>query len=207
MFEFVLATIVVSVFAAVIVTAIAAMKRKEAEASRRLKEIELARQIRAKPLQEIAAEINLEVGEECYFRGSGGLLKIRTTKSGSAYHGLSVRVPVSRNVSYRASFGSGARATHENLVQVDNGMIYVTSKRVMFKGKKINHSVRLRKAISILCFKNGSMRIDKENGSPLIFNGCDAVVIEAVLEKILQRPIQSSDRIIRLPISNYEERT
>lgn len=92
----------------------------------------------------------------------------------------------------RAALLSGGIQLQEEFRVVDSGDVLITNKRVIYRGSKRNSSVTLDKALSIQCFEGGTLRIEKEKGSPFIVTTCPAIAMEAIFEMILGRPIQSS---------------
>lgn len=162
------------------------------ERNRIAEERRIADALRAKGLEAIRAPVSLRHGEVCYFWTTCDLVQLRRTRGAVAYHGLVARIKIADGVHYRAALLSGGIQLQEEFRVVDSGEVLITNKRVIYRGSKRNSSVTLDKALSIHCFEGGTLRIEKEKGSPFIVTSCPAVAMEAVFEMILGRPIQSS---------------
>lgn len=165
---------------------------KQEERNRIAEERRVADSLREKGLEVVAAPVSLQQGELCHFWTSCDLVQLQRTRGTAAYHGPVARIKIAEGVHYRAAILSGGIQVHEEFRIVESGEVFITNKRVIYRGTKRNNSVALAKALSIHCFEGGTLRIEKDRGTPFIVTNCPAIAMEAILEMILGRPIQSS---------------
>ena len=120
------------------------------------------------PLEVVEPDILIPKGEKCYFMGAANYYEMRKVTTGVTYGGPGVRLKIAKGIYYRAGSYKGARETQDQLVKIDSGMIYVTSKKIQFVGPLGNKVIRYNQIIDLNPFSD-SVQIIKETGkSPYI---------------------------------------
>lgn len=128
-----------------------------------------------KALSEISAGgLNLLAGEVCYSRTQARLLGFKTVRGSMAYHGPVIRIPIAKGISYRAALFAGGGETTKEIRPLAHGELYLTNKRIIFRGEQKNNSVYLNKILEMtLFYGDNTIRIDKDNGPPILLDGFD----------------------------------
>lgn len=142
---------------------------------------------RSRPLKEVTDHhLNLRKGEACYLSMFATLHGYKRTRGVVAYHGPILRIPIAKGLTYRAALLAGAGATSEEIVQLAIGRLYVTNKRVIFRGDKKNNSASFNQIIETTYYQgDDALRIDKGNGPPIILYPFNGVLAWVVMDKIL----------------------
>jgi hypothetical protein len=142
------------------------------------------------------SNFELEPDEVAHLEAPASLVGLRTVKSTTVYHGPSVRVPIARGVSYRAGAITYSTQRDEDWCVVDKGGVCVTNRRIFFHGMKGNSVVRLSKIIKTYGGEAEAVRLDRENGKPFIIRSPYALMITAIVQRLLadQRDGIVSDR-------------
>jgi len=116
--------------------------------------------------------LKLQNQEICYSRNVATMYGYKTVEGTMAYHGPIVRIPIAKGISYRAAILSGADKTQQKIVPLAVGEVFLTNKRVIFRGDKKNNSVYLNKILELTYFYgDDSIRINKDNGPPFFLGG------------------------------------
>ena len=119
----------------------------------------------ALPIQEV--NINLQKNEVCYFTIDCDWLENRTRTQKINYSGFSTRIRIMKGVYYNIGSIKPQRVTTEELTVIDNGKVYITSKRIIFMGSKKNITIKLDKILSLSPYTDG-VGIEKDSGKPPI---------------------------------------
>jgi hypothetical protein len=135
-------------------------------------------------LSPIRSPIDLGRDESCFYSGSARLLKLRHTRAGVSYQGLTTRVKLGRNTYYRLGHFSGGAKTREEWREVDQGMVVVTDKRIVFLGRKQTDCVRIKDALNLNSLPDGYLRIDKPRGQPFVLTKCQSLIISALYTRL-----------------------
>lgn len=138
-------------------------------------------------LPEVAVDLHLQKNERCHYTASCQLLELRTVTKRIGYHGPMLRIPIAKGLSYRIGSFSPMVTKSDQLQAIDEGTLYVTSKRLLFDGTRKNVSVRLSSIISYNVFSDGVV-VDKQTGrSPhFMFEG-DTELCGVILGELLAR--------------------
>ncbi len=152
-----------------------------------LEKLSLLWRIENEDLPQVAAPVSLQRGEVChgYFEVIWHEMRTRTVSRG--YAGPVVSIPIVKGFRYRLSSVRTKRVAVDEMTPVDEGTLYVTSKRVIFTGVKRNTTIRHSTILGIEAFSDG-FRIDKATGkSPTLLVRGDADVANALLVEVLNR--------------------
>lgn len=130
-------------------------------------------------------DINLQKNEVCYFSANADWLESRTVTKGINYGGVGYRVKIMKNVYYRAGSMKVQRITSEQLLQIDSGSLYITSKRIIFVGSKKNTNIQLSKVLSVTPYSDG-VGIEKDSGkSPILRVSSNADILAMTIGRVI----------------------
>jgi hypothetical protein len=136
-------------------------------------------------IPEIQADIRLQRGEKCYAQFQCRLLEKRSVTRAIRYSGPSGRIRIMKGLSWRYGYVNVNRVTTEELRQLDTGVLYLTSKRLVFNGQSKNLSVPYKKIIHFTLYKDG-VQIEKDSGRDPYFMGeGDVELLGVTLEAAL----------------------
>lgn len=133
----------------------------------------------------VESNFELEPGEAAHLEAPASLVALQTTKSTTGYHGLAVRIPIAKGVSYRLGAINHDTESQEDWRVVDEGGVSVTNRRIIFHGLRGNTSVRLSKIIRTYGAEEEMVRLDKDTGKPFIVYSPYALVITAMIQRLL----------------------
>lgn len=123
-------------------------------------------------------------GEVCHWSSDAEFLQMKRVTVGLSYGGPSLRIPIMRGLSWRMGSYRGMRHTEDQLVSIDHGVVYITSRRVLFNGPLKNLAVKLERVIDISGYKDG-FAIDQPTGvSPTFVIAGDSVVPFRLLSRL-----------------------
>jgi hypothetical protein len=133
----------------------------------------------------IDVPINLQKGERAYWKGQVEWHELRTRTTRIGYSGPTLSIPIVKGLRWRVGSFAPHRMTREELTRIDSGILYVTSKRIIFDGSLKNNSLRYSSILSFQVFSDG-IAVDKASGrSPyFLFQGDPeplAVILGAAL--------------------------
>lgn len=120
-------------------------------------------------LPEIAVPISLQRKEVCHYSCACSWRELRSRTVRVNYHGPTARIRIMKGVYWRAGSISPQRVTETNLVEVAQGTLYVTNKRVILDGAAGNKSVTWRSVFGQEVFSD-AIKLDKSSGrDPYLF--------------------------------------
>jgi tellurite resistance protein len=133
-------------------------------------------------LPQIHVPINLQKNEACHAQIGVVWHETRTRTVRTNYHGGTVSIRICKGVRYRVGSVAAQRITREELVEIDRGTMYVTSKRLIFDGSRKNTTIRLSAILSFSPCSDGLV-LEKATGKPvqLEFAGGDAEMFHSIL--------------------------
>lgn len=152
-----------------------------------LERFKLFWQIENGHLPAVGVPLALQKGEVCHYESHAQWHEVRkqTTTVGYSSQGISFRI--ARGVYYRVGASRPHRVTTEGLTLIDEGTLYITSKRILFDGQKKNTALRLNTIIAFEPCADGII-IEKATGkSPHITLGGDAEMAAVILGAVLAR--------------------
>lgn len=132
-------------------------------------------------LPEQPVPINLRRGEVCHLSFTSGWHEERTRTVRVDYAGIGTRVRICKGVYFRAGTVAPRRVTATELQQIDVGTVYITNKRVLFDGARVNKSVPLTSMIGIEVYAD-AVQLEKASGkSPYLVFGGDVELVATML--------------------------
>ena len=117
----------------------------------------------------VAAGIITQKGETVLFNTGSDLAEDRTT---STYVGGSrgVSVPLGHGFGFRVGSSQGQTIHAENLTRIDSGNLIITTKRIVFTGKKSTKTIPVAKVLHTVLYKNGvDIRAENRQKREVVF--------------------------------------
>lgn len=136
----------------------------------------------------IDAPIRLSGGELCHFAAAAGWRQWKTVRENRGYAGGSVRVRVAKGVSVSLGRAVPVTGTREELQLVSDGMLVITSARLVFVGNRRSTEIK-QGAIAAVVPYSDAVEIQKSRGVPEIFTlpGHQVELAQAVLAALPSR--------------------
>jgi hypothetical protein len=135
-------------------------------------------------LSEVQTDLNLRAGERCYFTASASLVTEKNVRRRAAYHGPVVRIKLAPGISYRAAMVLGGRGYKKRWVKSSDGKLYLTNRRIIFRGKSRNNSCDFSEILELQWFTNRVVRIDKQAGPPFILADVNARLVGYYVDRL-----------------------
>jgi hypothetical protein len=105
----------------------------------------------------------LQRGEECYWLGDCEWFELRSRTKRVGFHGPVASLKIAKGLHYRVGSIQPIVERTTDLVKIDTGRIYLTSKRVFFDGREKNSTLTWKTVASISPFLGG-FEIEKQTG-------------------------------------------
>jgi hypothetical protein len=107
----------------------------------------------------------LNDSEEVYHRVSTTWHQTRVNNY--TFAGPSISIPIIKGVRYRIASYDFAR--REAITPLSSGILYITSKRLLFAGESRNTSINLSRIVNLQIYK-GALEVQKNTGKPDLFS-------------------------------------
>ena len=142
-------------------------------------------QIENGELIEISSDIKIQKSEKLYFKANLNWLEQRRITKRVDYHGITGRIKIARGIYYRAGSMQAQPVSEDILKQIDSGTIYLTNKRLIFRGSKGNKTIRLDKILDAEPYSNG-IHIQKDSGkSPFLEFSNNLDIFSMILVRLI----------------------
>jgi hypothetical protein len=112
----------------------------------------------------ISAPILLGRGEACYLATRANWKQVKTFKDRAGSSGFSTSIRIMKGVSYRASTFKPQYRTWEGMVDISDGTLYVTNKKVMFEGVRRSTTIPYGRLVSLQLYADG-IELKKSTGN------------------------------------------
>lgn len=122
-------------------------------------------QITAHP---ISVDIFLQESEFCYLAEKVDLYMEKKVTKRISFHGPTLKLKIIPGVSFRAGNIGVGKKTEIEFEKIDSGILYITSKRLLFVGSSSNKSIPYKKIIDFNKHGEG-IEIVKDTGSNQFF--------------------------------------
>ena len=137
-------------------------------------------------LPEVEADIRLQRSESCHFIADVAWHEHRKRTRRIRYSGPTLRIKIMKGVYWRAGDMAVQRVSEDVLAHIDSGRVYLTSKRLLFRGERGNKTIRLNRIINVTPYQNG-IEIEKDKGkSPFLQFDRGVDVCALVLARLLE---------------------
>lgn len=133
-------------------------------------------------IPEIDTVIRLQKREKCFFSADASLCELTKTSRSSRFGGVSDRL----NRTYEPSEEHFEEVKTLEASPIDHGMLYLTNKRIVFRGAKTTRNIFLASVLDYIPFPNG-IRIHRKSGKRPFFrldSGVD--VFSMMLTRLLR---------------------
>lgn len=147
--------------------------------------IQMIQDIISGQLPHVAANIVLQKSEVCHFASRAVLSEPTVVGRTRVGHSVGVRIRICRGVTYRAGASQGRAVPITQVIKVDEGSFYITSKRCVFDGARKSNSLPHAKLISFEPFANGLQLNPDGNKKAQILALQDGELAAAVLSGVL----------------------
>ncbi|MFN2312801.1 MAG: hypothetical protein ABR590_12240, partial [Spirochaetia bacterium] len=145
----------------------------DAATQRTLDRYRLFWQIENGEVPEIDAGINLFRGERCFFRCDTAWHELKQVTRRFNYGGPTMRIKIMKGVYWRAGSLGVQRVSEDVLKHLDDGVLFLTNKRILFMGQRKNKNIRLNRILDFDIYSNG-VQIEKDAGvSPFLQTSAD----------------------------------
>jgi len=129
----------------------------------------------------INVDINLQPKEKCYFSTGADWYEYRKVTQRVSYSGPTLRIKIVKGLYWRAGDLGVRTYSDDVLTHIDSGVLYLTNKRLIFKGTRKNTTIQLTKILDFIAYKDG-VEIQKETGkTPLLKFSQNIDVFSALL--------------------------
>jgi len=137
-------------------------------------------------LPDVPVPVHLQRGERCHVNIPASQYEFRAVTRAVRYSGPSYRLKITKGLSWRIGQVSVDRVTSEVLTLLDTGVLYITSKRLLFDGAKKNRAIPLQKIINFTVHKNG-IQVEKDTGKDQFFQCAgDLELFGVILESAIR---------------------
>lgn len=144
--------------------------------------------------------LNLSNKEYCIFKFQSTWQEVRSITTGIRYGGLTGRVRIAKGLSYRVGSMSYQRVTHNDLINIDYGTLYLTNQRWLFVGAHRTGNCNWNKVLSVFPYSD-AIEFVKDRGRNQYFSYPPDIDI-FVLLIILSRLLNNSTVNIRTIVQN-----
>jgi len=134
----------------------------------------------------VDVDINLQSKEKCYFSTQAEWHELRRVTQRVGYSGPTLRIKITKGLYWRAG-NLGARTYSDDvLTHIDTGYLYLTNKRIIFKGVRKNTTIQLSKILDFIAYKDG-VEIQKDSGkNPFLKFNQNIDVFSAILGRVIK---------------------
>jgi hypothetical protein len=133
----------------------------------------------------MSVDIALQKGEEAYFMTAARWAELRTKTVQVSYSGPTASIRIMKGVRWRVGTITPHRITEEQFTVLDSGRLYITNKRVIFRGAKRNVALPLKALLGIRVFADG-IQLEKATGrSPFALFDGDIELAATLLTSLL----------------------
>ncbi|MFN2563672.1 MAG: hypothetical protein ABR499_01505 [Gemmatimonadaceae bacterium] len=129
--------------------------------------------------------VSLQEGELCHLACRSFWHEQRSYTARAERVGAAAAVKVPRGLTYRVDGAAPKRVTRDGLAPVDWGLLYVTSRRLVFTGQKTRETTRFSELLGLEVFADAIV-LEKTSGrKPHLFLEGDVEVIAAVITEVM----------------------
>ncbi|TVR93950.1 MAG: hypothetical protein EA428_01200 [Spirochaetaceae bacterium] len=143
-------------------------------------------QIENGEVPEIDADIHLFRGERCFFRCDAAWHELKQVTRRLNYGGPTMRIKIMKGVYWRAGSLGVQRVTEDVVKHLDDGVLFLTNKRILFMGRRRNKNIRLNRILDFEIYSNG-VQIEKDAGaSPFLETSADMELFGLLLGRAIR---------------------
>lgn len=128
-----------------------------------LRKYRLFWQIENGTIPSVEVDINLGKTEKCYFVCNCDWYELRKRLKRIRYGGPALRIKIIKGVYWRAGDYAVGGDVSEELRHIDTGRVYLTDKRVIFRGSRGNKTIGISKILDFDVYRDG-IQLQKDTG-------------------------------------------
>jgi hypothetical protein len=126
------------------------------------------------------AAVALRSGEVCHAVYPAYWKELRTVTTRVNYSGPTGSIRIMKGVRWRVGSVAVQRVSQDILTTVDTGILYLTSKRLLFSGEKKGSSILFPRVVSFTVYRDG-MQVKKDTGKDHYFVGYESQLLPDAL--------------------------
>jgi hypothetical protein len=130
-------------------------------------------------------DIALHEGEAAYYSTAARWAEMRIKTVAAQSDGPTASMRITKGVRWRVGTTPPNRVTEEQLTVVDSGVLYVTSRRVVFRGGMKNVTLELGSLVGIHVYRDGIQFEKAEGRSPYALFDTDVELAAVLLTSLL----------------------
>jgi len=153
------------------------------QTSQYLDKLKLYWKIENDQLEKKSVDISLQKDEVCYYSLNCKWMELRKITKSVSYSGVTGSFKIAKGVRYRVGNFKPQRITVDKLIEIDNGDLYVTNKRIIFMGAKKNSNIKFQNILAITPYSDG-VGIEKDSGKSPILKCNEADILARILSKL-----------------------
>jgi hypothetical protein len=119
-------------------------------------------------LRPIHAGIILTRGEECYHSAGASWNQVKRVRERTGYVGGAVSFRVAKGVRFSVGRAVPTYNEYEGLMEVSPGFLYLTNKKLLFRGSKKSTNIPLGRLIDYTLYADG-IELHKTSGKPDVY--------------------------------------
>lgn len=127
-----------------------------------LEKYKLYWQIENDDMPELVVDINIPRSEKCYFHIKGSWSENNKDLSSKTLVSSNLSLKIAKGIYWREPNKQNKNLLEDGWEEADTGDIYLTNKRILFKGNKGDKVLLLSRIVDFYVFKNG-IEVDKED--------------------------------------------
>jgi len=129
--------------------------------------------------------ILLQKNELCHYKANVNLYESRKVAEKINYRGSTYRWRITKSWSYRLGSIQTSRTSKDVMTLIDNGVLHVTNKRIVFTGKKGNKAIQYSQIVDLTPYNDGVEIIKATGKSPTFeLNNSDGAALSATITRI-----------------------
>ena len=129
------------------------------------------------------SSISLQKGEVLHYENKCSWYENRTITKSIGYHGLAGSFRIAKGIRYRVGNINLQRVKEDKLLEIDRGNVFITNKRIIFMGSKLNKNIKYSSILSITPYSDG-VGIEKDAGKSPILICNDADTMARILARL-----------------------
>ena len=151
-----------------------------------LEKYKLYWQIENDEMPELQVDINIPRSEKCYFVADTVWMEQTEEKANSVHSNSNLRLKIAKGIYWRDP-NEQAKKVDADWIEQDSGTLYLTNKRILFKGSKGDKIILLNRIVDFSVYSNG-IEIEKEGSkNPFLKFDNSADILAMLLGKAISQ--------------------
>lgn len=139
-------------------------------------------------LHSTSVNVILSKGEVAFLKENSTLFEPRSVRTYTGTTGsVSLPIPGSKGARYRAGGFNGTSESHEELRKIDNGILLLTNKRLIFSGRNNVRTIKLSKIVYIYAYSD-AVRVSVDGRKrPFYFDVSDTILWRNAIKGLAEK--------------------